>query len=106
MGSDYSVLLAFYTRGRELDPGLSQSFGLYFKPRSHDNFPGQLLTRTYSDEAGDYAVLNVLGQRDCLDFRPDIADINCTATNRGSISNSLLLQIFTVVELLYRDIKL
>ena len=53
---------------------------------------------TYSDEAGDYAVPNVLGQRDCLVFRPDIADINCTATNRGSISNSLLLQIFSSPE--------
>ena len=44
---------------------------------------------------------NVLGQRDCLVFRPDIADINCTTTNRCSISDYHLLQIFTVVELLY-----
>ena len=49
---------------------------------------------------------NVLGQRDCLVFIPDIVDINCTTTNRGSISDSVLLQIFTVVELLFRDIKL
>ena len=100
-------LLAFLTRGRELDPGLIHSFGRDFKPRSHDNFSGQLLTSTYSEEAGDYANPNdVLGQRDCLDFRPDIADIKCTSTNRCSISDSLLLQIFTVVELLFRDIKL
>ena len=99
-------LLAFLTRGRELDPGIIHSFGRDFKPRSHDNFSGQLLTGTYSDEAGDYAVPNVLGQRDCLDFRPDIVDINCTTTNRCSTSDSLLLQIFTVVELLFRHIKL
>ena len=48
----------------------------------------------------------VKNSRVCLDFRPDIADIKCTTTNRCSTSESLLLQIFTVVELLFRDIKL
>ena len=49
---------------------------------------------------------NVLGQRDGLVLRPDIADIICTTNNRCLTSDSLLLQIFTVVELLFRDIKL
>ena len=45
-------------------------------------FEDKLLTSTYMycDEAGDYAVPNVLSPRDLV-FRPDIVDINCTATN-------------------------
>ena len=37
------------------------------------------MTRTYCDEAGDYALPNVLSPSDLV-FRPDIADINCTTT--------------------------
>ena len=42
---------------------------------SNHNFQGKLLTSIYSDEAGDYAVTNVLSTRDQV-FRPDISDIN------------------------------
>ena len=37
-------------------------------------FQDKLLTRTYCDEAGDYAVSNVLSPRDLV-FRPNIAYI-------------------------------
>ena len=37
-------------------------------------FMDKLLTRTYSDKAGDFAVPNVLSPRD-LFFRPDLSDI-------------------------------
>ena len=90
--------------GRELDPGLIHSFGRDFKPRSHDNFSGQLLTKTYSEEAGDCAVPNVLGQRDCLDFRPDIADIKCT-TITGVLPAILFYFRFSLLSN-FRDIKL
>ena len=68
-------LLALKTRGRGFDPGLLQSFGSDFKPKSHD----KLLTRTYCEEAGDYAVPNVLSPRDPVS-RPDLSDKNCTTT--------------------------
>ena len=40
-------------------------------------FQDKLLTRTYRDEAGDYAVPNVLSQRDLV-FRPDLRTKICT----------------------------
>ena len=41
------------------------------------NFQDKLLTRTDCDEAGVYAVPNVVSPRDLV-FRPDLLDINCT----------------------------
>ena len=38
-------------------------------------FQNKLLTRMYCDEAGDFAVPNVLSLRDLV-FRPDLSDIN------------------------------
>ena len=40
-------------------------------------FRDKLLTRTYCEEAGDYAVPNMLSQRDLV-FRPVLSDINWT----------------------------
>ena len=41
-------------------------------------FQDKLLTRTYCDEAGDYAVPNDECSPRDLVFRPDLSDINCT----------------------------
>ena len=64
--------------GSWFDLELLQSFGLDYKPWSHDKFPGQKMTRTYCDEAGVYAVPNVFSQRDLI-CRPDLSDINWTS---------------------------
>ena len=40
-------------------------------------FQDKLMKRTFCDEAGDYAVPNVLSPRDLV-FRPDISYINWT----------------------------
>ena len=42
--------------------------------------PDKLLTRTYCDEAGDYAVPNVLSPRDLV-FRPDFLTKNVYNTH-------------------------
>ena len=49
-------------------------------------FQDKLLTRTYCDEAGDYAVPNVLSQRDLV-FRPDLRTKNCTHTEPNGHSS-------------------
>ena len=49
-------------------------------------FQDKRLTGTYCDEAGDYDVLYVVSPKDIVS-RPDLSDINCTATTR--VSNSL-----------------
>ena len=40
-------------------------------------FQDKMLTRTYCEEARDYAVPDVLSPMDLV-FRPDFSDINCT----------------------------
>ena len=41
-------------------------------------FEDKLITLTYSDKTGDYAVQNVLSPRDTV-FRPQLSDINLTS---------------------------
>ena len=59
--------------GHGLDPGYLQSFGLTLNRVPTTIFQDKLLTMTYYDEAGEYAVPNVLS--------PDLSVINCTSSS-------------------------
>ena len=63
-------LLAFLSRGCEIDPGLLV-YWMRLNRGPMKIFQDKFLTRTDCDKAGDYVVPNVLSPRNLV-FRPDI----------------------------------
>ena len=65
-------------------------------------FQDKLVTRTYCDEAGDYAVPNVLNPRDLV-FRPDLRTKTVHRYRKVDLKQIMLLVQASKIKLFSKD---